>query len=184
MVWWWRQMPMQSRRQQISLPLEIHILAPRIATVQRHQQTEPAPTHVPPERGRAEREREILSSAPVIPPASPRAETPQSIPGATTLNLSETARRSAGAIDREIRQSGAARAGREVQLGQTLTALGRGIASAGQPRGTTMQEVTASDGRLMTKVITPSGVYCVWGRRPGAGISESELAALKTTTCP
>lgn len=94
----------------------------------------------------------------------------------------EAAKRNVGNIDRELRQAFPSRG--LVPAQPSSSPLERGIASAGLSRGTTMQELVLDNGRRITKVITPSGTYCVLGRKPGAGITENELAALTTTNCP
>jgi hypothetical protein len=180
-VWSLRQVPGASLRMPAAVPLEIRILAPK-ASMAHIPQPEAAAARRNAEDRQPKHGRE--SSPPVSAASSSTEETTIQLPSRPALDLSEAARRSAGAIDREMRQSGAARSGGNAQLGRSSTALERGIAAAGLPRGTVMQEVAAADGRIMTKVITPSGTYCVWGRRPGAGITESELAGVTTTTCP
>lgn len=94
----------------------------------------------------------------------------------------DAAKRNIGNVDKELRQAFPSRA--QIPPQAPASPLERGIASAGLPRGTAMQELVLGDGRRITKVVTPSGTYCVLGRKPGAGISENELAALTTTNCP
>jgi hypothetical protein len=93
----------------------------------------------------------------------------------------DAAKRNIGNIDKELRQAFPSRAPIPAQQPSSLE---RGIAAAGLPRGTVMHDLVLGDGRRITKVVTPAGTYCVLGRKPGAGITENELAALTTTTCP
>jgi hypothetical protein len=111
----------------------------------------------------------------------PAAATPLS-PSLSVDVMIDAAKRNIGSIDRELRQAFPSRVPAPAQ--PASTPLERGIAAAGLPRGTIMQEMALGDGRRVTKVITPSGTYCVLGRKPGAGITENELAALTTTNCP
>ena len=182
-VWWLRQMPGAPFHMSVPLPLEIRVLPPKQVPMPHAPQTEPATKHTHTENRSVNRDKEPPPPAATATSSADQA-TPVQSPGARSLDLSESARRSAGMVDRELRQSGAAQAGREAQPGRAATALERGISAAGLPRGMVLQEVTGPGGRLMTKVITSSGVYCVWGRRPGASMTENELAALTTTTCP
>jgi hypothetical protein len=101
----------------------------------------------------------------------------------STDQMIEAAKRGIGKIDRDLRQAFPARSGSAV-LGSAVSPLAKGIAAAGLPRGTVVQDVVSTDGQRITKVITSSSTYCVLGRKPGAGITEIELSALITTTCP
>jgi len=107
-------------------------------------------------------------------------QTPQK-PSLSVDTMIDAAKRNIGNIDKELRQAFPSRA--PVPPQPSASPLERGIASAGLPRGTVMQELVL-DGRRITKVVTPSGTYCVLGRKPGASITENELAALTTTSCP
>lgn len=108
-------------------------------------------------------------------------KTPQN-PSPSVDAMIDAAKRNIGNIDRELRQAFPSRAPMPSQ--PSTSPLERSIASAGLPRETVMQELVLGDGRRITKVVTPSGTYCVLGRKPGAGITENELAALTTTNCP
>ncbi|RZI41704.1 hypothetical protein EGT07_16480 [Herbaspirillum sp. HC18] len=96
--------------------------------------------------------------------------------------LLESAKRDIGRIDRELRKTFPTLSGGGGQS-SGMARLERSIAGAGLPKGSAMQEVMLGDGRIMTKVVTPSGTYCVLGRRPGAVIAESEMA-MTMTNCP
>ncbi len=110
-------------------------------------------------------------------------------PVAATTNsadaMIEAAKRDIGRIDRDLRQAFPTRPRfQPTESASPSSRLEKGIAAAGLPRGTTTQEMTTTDGRRITKVMTPSSTYCALGRKPGAGIDENERAAFVTTTCP
>lgn len=137
--------------------------------------------------GREMRERRREDARPVSEAGRPvleaKGEAPSQVPALTTPDVGamiDAAKRNIGSIDRELRQALPSR-------GTTFSSpssLEKGISAAGASRGIVTQELMLGDGRRVTKVITSSGIYCIFGRKPGAGIAENELAAMTTTTCP
>lgn len=91
------------------------------------------------------------------------------------------AKRHIGKIDRELRKAFPTSLGVTKKPGEST--FEKGIAVASLPRGTAIREVILADGHGMTKVSTPSGTYCILGRRPGTATEENDRAAFTTTTC-
>lgn len=131
---------------------------------------------------------------PAVPAPSRAAEesvssTPPSV-SPSRLQLDDmlaSARRDAGKIDRELRQTAPVRpglmSGWETSAG---TRLARDIAAAGVDKGTAMYEVVLGDGRRYTRVESASGTYCVWSRdaRPSAVTGTVFDTMVRTSNCP
>jgi hypothetical protein len=164
--------------------LEVRMLAPPMPSVaiapkafSRQQQRHIAPV--------AQATRSV-EPEPVSTPLDKEESTrPAQAPTRSADEIIEAAKRGIRTIDRDLRQAFPTRPELQPKASASLSSkLERGIAAAGLPKGTTTQEMLLADGRRITKVLTSSGVYCVLGRRPGAGIAENDLAAFVTTTCP
>lgn len=93
------------------------------------------------------------------PPPDPFAEPPAK----PADDLRQRSLKSAALVDKQLRKE--AWNPRDKKIANDTTLLAAKIASAyvGNDRGTTLEEVTTSDGRLMTRVRTPGGsTYCAY----------------------
>jgi len=181
LIWAWQRHSLSGVSGTRHAPIEIELLPigpktePVVGKGVRPQPRRPAGNPLP---------KHVDTRPDIFPPAGQERDGEQSAPaaGASVVDaMIDAAKRNAGNIDRELRQAFPSRQPVPVPL---ETPLAKGIARAGLPGGTVIQETVLADGRRITKVITPSSTYCVLGRRAGAGITENELAALTTTTCP
>ncbi|HYD95652.1 MAG TPA: hypothetical protein VEC01_10035 [Noviherbaspirillum sp.] len=178
-LYWLRHgLPMTSGAAQARPALEIHLTPSRSAPAAPAASI-PAPARRLPAAADKDKQMQAPLPVPERHPVPSSAEMDASVAG----SLLESAKRDVGKIVRELRKDFPALRAGEGQ-GTATARLERAIAAAGLPSGSAMQEVTAPDGRRMTKVIGATGTYCVYGRRSGAGIAESELAAMVVGTCP
>lgn len=114
-------------------------------------------THADAMPNAADKEREI------------KKEEPPSSPAPNPLRMDDiiqNAKRDIGKIDKELRRSFPS----SMQLPPTSTQsrLEKGIAAAGKPVSQALAERTLSDGRRVTKVAGPNGIYCVTHDSVGA----------------
>ncbi|MFC3376856.1 hypothetical protein ACFOLJ_13435 [Rugamonas sp. CCM 8940] len=75
-------------------------------------------------------------------------------------SLAERAKKSVGAIDRDLRNKSLNMSDRKPAAEQT--ALARNVASAFKTQNTTIEEILMADGRRMSKIHTPHGSYCAY----------------------
>lgn len=102
---------------------------------------------------------------------------------AGAAGLIAEAMRNAGRIDRELRH-GAPELSQPKPRSLQST-LQKGFAAAARPGNAGMEEVVLPDGRRMTKVVGPSGTYCVMRESAAAiGIDPQRGAQTMVTTCP
>ena len=91
------------------------------------------------------------------PPSDPFAEQPLK----PTEDLRQRALKSAALVDKQLRKEAWNPHDKKIANDTTVLAAKIGGAYVGNDSGTTMEEVTTPDGRLMTKVRTPGGgTYC------------------------
>jgi hypothetical protein len=121
---------------------------------------------------------------PVTPPPDPFAQ-PAAKPADDLLQRSL---KSAAAVDRQLRKEAWNPRDKRIANDTTPLAAKIGGAYAGNDSGTTMEEVTTTDGRLMTKVHTPGGgTYCAYKESNGTtGGRDPFRDGIKTKamTCP
>lgn len=115
--------------------------------------------------------------------AEPDWTQPAAKPGADSL--AERAKKSVGAIDRDLRAKSLNMTDRKPMAEQT--ALASNIASAFKRQGTTVEEVLMADGSRMSKVHTPSGTYCAYKESnavTGGRDPFKDGVRTKVTSCP
>lgn len=118
------------------------------------------------------------------PPPDPFAEPPAK----PADDLRERSLKSAALVDKQLRKE--AWNPRDKKIANDTTPLAAAIASAyvGNDRGTTLEEVTTSDGRLMTRVRTPGGsTYCAYKETnaiTGGRDPFRDGVKTKVTSCP
>lgn len=108
---------------------------------------------------------------------------PAAKPGADSL--AERAKKSIGAIDRDLRAKSLNITDRKPMAEQT--ALASNIASAFKRQATTVEEVLMADGSRMSKVHTPSGTYCAYKESnavTGGRDPFKDGVRTKVTSCP
>jgi len=117
----------------------------------------------------------VTPAAPLAPPATPEAITapisapaardpfdlPPESPPAGTNPLLQQARRSAGAIDKQLRKESWNPRDKFIANDQGALAQALGAAYTG-PDSVTYEELTLPDGRHMTKIHTPAGTMCAY----------------------
>ncbi|MES2076916.1 MAG: hypothetical protein V4462_14990 [Pseudomonadota bacterium] len=100
-------------------------------------------------------------------------------------SLAERAKKSVGAIDRDLRAKSLNMTDRKPMAEQT--ALASNIASAFKRQATTVEEVLVADGSRMSKVHTPSGTYCAYKESnavTGGRDPFKDGVRTKVTSCP
>ncbi|HYD63682.1 MAG TPA: hypothetical protein VEC35_25230 [Noviherbaspirillum sp.] len=156
--------------------------APRVPVKQRE---------LPAGTGRAGSGDRPATGEPGVSPVHPRVETREDDGGdrdsnANAASLIDNALRSAGKVDKEIRQQLPRRFPDDSKDGRP-SALERAVEAAGKIRTTTTEEITSADGTRMTKVTGPSGTYCVIRNSIGAtaGIDTIQRGVpQRTVNCP
>jgi hypothetical protein len=143
----------------------------------------------------------IAAPTPQTEAAPVQAQTPQAItlttpppdpfaqPAAKPADdLLQRSIKSAAAVDRQLRKEAWNPRDKRIANDTTLLAAKIGGAYAGNDSGTTTEEITTSDGRLMTKVHTPGGgSYCAYKESNGTtGGRDPFRDGIKTKamTCP
>lgn len=182
MIWSWRAaLPDPGiKPARLFSPMEVRLLPQHDALVPhaRSAISQPAQRRIEAPVPVQSRSSEPLVFAPDSASASPSVSLP---PQRSVDEMIDAARRDIGRIDRDLRRMYPQQ---DLRQETNSSALERGIAAAGLPRGTTTWESVSADGRRITKVATASGTYCILGRQPGSGIADNERAAFVTTTCP
>lgn len=100
-------------------------------------------------------------------------------------SLAERAKKSVGAIDRDLRAKSLNMTDRKPMAEQT--ALASNIASAFKRQATTVEEVLMADGSRMSKVHTPGGTYCAYKESnavTGGRDPFKDGVRTKVTSCP
>lgn len=110
---------------------------------------------------------------------------PSPAPGPLRMDdIIQNAKRDIGKIDKELRKSHPSFM--PMPPTSTQSRLEKGIAAAGKPVSRTLAERTLSDGRRITKVSGPNGIYCVThdsvGAAGGIDVMQRGIAA-KVTNC-
>lgn len=166
-----------------------------------------APTPVPVPTSASARERRAVALSPAREPAqrlpqpitivAPVAEAPavtntlaepdwtQPAAKQGADSLAERAKKSVGAIDRDLRAKSLNMSDRKPMAEQT--ALASNIASAFKRQATTVEEVLMADGSRMSKVHTPSGTYCAYKESnavTGGRDPFKDGVRTKVTSCP
>lgn len=126
-----------------------------------------------------------VAEAPAVAntPAEPDWTQPVARPG--TDSLAERAKKSVGAIDRDLRAKSLNMTDRKPMAEQT--ALASNIASAFKRQATTVEEILMADGSRMSKVHTPSGTYCAYKESnavTGGRDPFKDGVRTKVTSCP
>ncbi len=126
-----------------------------------------------------------VAEAPAVTntPAEPDWTQPAAKPGVDSL--AERAKKSVGAIDRDLRAKSLNMTDRKPMAEQT--ALASNIASAFKRQATTVEEVLMADGSRMSKVHTPSGTYCAYKESnavTGGRDPFKDGVRTKVTSCP
>ncbi|WP_139236236.1 hypothetical protein [Rugamonas rubra] len=126
-----------------------------------------------------------VAEAPAVTntPAEPDWTQPAAKLGADSLV--ERAKKSVGAIDRDLRAKSLNMTDRKPMAEQT--ALASNIASAFKRQATTVEEVLMDDGSRMSKVHTPSGTYCAYKESnavTGGRDPFKDGVRTKVTSCP
>lgn len=120
---------------------------------------------------------------PIAPPPDPFAEPPVK----PTEDLRQRALNSAALVDKQLRKEAWNPRDKKIANDTTVLAAKIGGAYVGNS-GTTMEEVTTSDGRLMTKVRTPGGgTYCAYKENnalTGGRDPFRDGVKTKVTSCP
>lgn len=110
---------------------------------------------------------------------------PSPAPGSLRMDeIIQNAKRDIGKIDKELRRSFPSST--QMPPASTQSRLEKGIAAAGKPAAQTLAERTLSDGRRVTKVSGPNGIYCVTNDSVGAtgGIDVMQRGmSTKVTNC-
>jgi len=137
----------------------------------------------------------VVVAAPVAP-AQPQAITPPTPvpdpfaeqPAKPTEDLRQRLLKSAALADKQLRKEAWNPRDKKIANDTTVLAAKIGGAYVGNDTGTTMEEVSTPDGRLMTKVRTPGGgTYCAYKETNGTtGGRDPFRDGIKTkvTTCP
>ncbi|MFZ6644800.1 hypothetical protein ACO0LO_03745 [Undibacterium sp. TJN25] len=111
-------------------------------------------------------------------------QTPQTTPITASSDITATAMRSVGKLDRELRKEFPTIARAQPETMQSK--LAKGIAAAGVSQERTMQERISPDGRRVTKISGPGYSYCVTTDNVGhdAGFDQMQRGVQsRTTTC-
>ncbi|MEV4781620.1 hypothetical protein MRBLMU1_004206 [Burkholderia sp. LMU1-1-1.1] len=120
----------------------------------------------------------------ISPPPDPFAE-PAVKPAE---DLRQRSLKSAALVDKQLRKEAWNPRDKRIANDTTLLAARIGGAYAGGDSGTTMEEVSTPDGRLMTKVRTPGGgTYCAYKENnalTGGRDPFRDGVKTKVTTCP
>lgn len=169
-------------------PLILHLIPPKLAAARSQPPVPDRPKSKRMSRQPDHAHRPRIQPVPARQPAEMR-PSPEPTPAVPpTEDILSVAKRSAGAVDRALRLANPARSGlMQVPPNTPSTRLERGIAATAIPRTTTMQELTTSNGQRYTKVVTPTGTYCVWGRdpsQPATIVGTSADTMTRTSTCP
>ena len=173
-----------------------YILAP-VKRVQPVRSATPKVAARPPSRPVAEL-RAVPSTVEPAPaaPAQPQAITqttsppdPFAQPSATSGDdLRQRALKSAALVDKQLRKEAWNPRDKKIANETTLLAAKMGGAYVGNDGGTTMEEVSTTDGRLMTKVRTPGGgTYCAYKETNGTTGGRDPFrdgVKTKVTNCP
>lgn len=118
------------------------------------------------------------------PPPDPFAE--QSVK--PIEDLRQRALKSAALVDKQLRKEAWNPRDKKIANDTTLLAAKIGSAYVGNDSGTTMEEVSTPDGRLMTKVRTPGGgTYCAYKETnalTGGRDPFRDGVKTKVTSCP
>jgi hypothetical protein len=143
----------------------------------------------------------IIAPTPQPEPAPAQPQAPQAITLTTpppdpfaqsaakpAEDLLQRSLKSAAAVDRQLRKEAWNPRDKRIANDTTLLAAKIGGAYAGNDSGTTTEEITTTDGRLMTKVHTPGGgTYCAYKESNGTtGGRDPFRDGIKTKamTCP
>ena len=121
---------------------------------------------------------------PIAPPPDPFAEQPVK----PTEDLRQRALSSAALVDKQLRKEAWNPRDKKIANDTTVLAARIGGAYVGNDSGTTMEEVSTPDGRLMTKVRTPGGgTYCAYKENnalTGGRDPFRDGIKTKVTSCP
>jgi hypothetical protein len=119
-----------------------------------------------------------------LPPSDPFAEQPLK----PTEDLRQRALKSAALVDKQLRKEAWNPRDKKIANDTTVLAAKIGGAYVGNDSGTTMEEVSTPDGRLMTKVRTPGGgTYCAYKENnalTGGRDPFRDGIKTKVTSCP
>lgn len=121
-------------------------------------------------------------SAPSVPAPDPFAPAP------VAEDLRQSMRRSAGAVDRQLRKDSWNPRDKTIANDSTVLAAKFAGAYAGHGDGTRFEQVAMPDGRMMTKVHTPGGgTYCAFQESNGLTGGRDPFRdgnKVKVMTCP